>query len=151
MSLGMTLLTCAWQVSCILLRSCQGKAEELTARPWLLSVQGVCTDKAAPLPIPVVVIREHSEQISQATMRCSPLPSVPKCCPAQCGCGTAVYSTLEVFMEELMAGGAYCQYLDHPLHCTSFLSCKVLISVDEWEQFCCSCSAGAVCPCWPTG
>lgn len=62
-------------------------------------------DEAAPLPSPVVVIREHSEQISEATMGWSPVPSVLKCCPARRGCGTAVYGTLEVFMEMLMLGG----------------------------------------------
>lgn len=43
MSLCMTLLTCAWQVSCILPQSCQEKAEELTASACSLSVQGVCS------------------------------------------------------------------------------------------------------------
>lgn len=67
--------------------------------------RSLSADEAAPLPIPVVVVREHSEQISQAAVGCSPIPGVPECCPAWCGCGTAVYGTLEVFMEELMAGG----------------------------------------------
>ncbi|KAI1234072.1 hypothetical protein IHE44_0003783 [Lamprotornis superbus] len=99
-------------------------------------------DEAASLPIPMVVIREHSEQISQATMGCSPVLGMPECCPAQCGCGTAVYGTLEVFMEELMAEGlAVSTWI---ISFAPHFSHVELISVDDWEQSCCSCSAGAV-------
>lgn len=41
MSLRATLLTCAWQVSCVLPQSCQEKAEGLTASACWLSVRGV--------------------------------------------------------------------------------------------------------------
>lgn len=36
------------------------------------------------------MIRERSEQISQTIVGCCPLPSLPKCCPAQFECGTSV-------------------------------------------------------------
>lgn len=52
MSLRVTLLTCAWQVSCVLPPSCQEKAEELTASACSLSVRGVRSRPGCSSPHP---------------------------------------------------------------------------------------------------
>lgn len=104
------------------------KGRRAESQPGCSVCREFAADEAAPLPIPVVVIGEHSEQISQATMGCSPVPGVPKCCPAQCGCGTAVYGTL----EQLMAGGLAVSTWIIISSAPRFSPVK--ISVDEWEH-----------------